>query len=113
MTRLIDTMTKSEIQVFLGCLSRCGLNARELECELETLFSKESDWSDSLDPQDDQTWVLCFVSDKSPEETRFTAWVDYKLNELYCVAESHREGGDCWLYATPIALDIRYKEEGE
>tara|TARA_R110000796_G_scaffold237658_1_gene357778 strand:- start:44 stop:379 length:336 start_codon:yes stop_codon:yes gene_type:complete len=108
MSRLIDTMDKSEIQGRLRYLGRCELNVRELELEIETLFANEPHWSDFLNPKDNQTWVLCFVSDDSPEETWETNWVINVFEEGYEVPRRN----DCWKYATPVDLNVRYTEGG-
>ena len=106
MTRLIDTMDKSAIQGFLGVLSRSGFNARELERELGALFANEPHWSDGLNPEDNQTWVFCFVSDDSPEDTRYPLWVRQLSKGGYM---GH---GQDWKYATPVDLNVRYTEGG-
>ena len=102
MTRLIDTMDKSEILGFLRFLGRSGLNARELERELEALFAHEPHWSDGLNPEDNQTWVFCFVSDDSREDTRYPLWVRQLSKGGY------RGHGQDWKYATPVDLSLRY-----
>ena len=107
MTRVIDTMSKSAIQGFLGVLSRKWLNARELERELEALFAHEPHWGDNLDLEDDQTWVLCFVSDGSPEDTRYSRWVRQISKGGYIAYHGHE-----WKYATPVDLNVRYKLQG-
>mgnify|MGYP006083791553 FL=1 len=108
MSRLIDTMDKSAIQGFLGVLSRSGFNARELERELGALFANEPHWGDNLDLEDDQTWVLCFVSDDSPEDTRYPRWVRKISKGGYI--DYH---GNEWKYATPVDLSLRYTKGGK
>tara|TARA_R110000796_G_scaffold162933_1_gene279882 strand:+ start:112 stop:414 length:303 start_codon:yes stop_codon:yes gene_type:complete len=95
-------MDKSEIQGRLRYLGRCELNVRELELEIETLFANEPHWSEDLDPEDDQTWVFCFVSDDSPEDTRHPLWVRQLSKGGYV---GH---GRDWKYATPFDLSLRY-----
>jgi hypothetical protein len=41
MNRLIDTLTKSELQQLLSFLGRCEWSAREIERELGALFIEE------------------------------------------------------------------------
>ena len=75
-------------------------------CGLEDT-KKEPYWSDNLDPKDDQTWVLCFVSDHSPEETSLGAkWINRVSKGGYI---GH---GREWKYATPVDLNLRFKEGG-
>ena len=107
MTRLIDTMSKSEILGRLRYLGRSGFNARELERELGALFANEPHWGDNLDLEDDQTWVLCFVSDDSPEDTRCSRWVRKISKGGYIVFHGHE-----WKYATPVDLNVRYTKGG-
>ena len=136
MNRLIDTMTDVEIHRKLSPLfsdtffyendatllteelknlfkedeateayKRLGWSS-EVKAELENLFKPVPHWSANLDPKDNQTWVLCFVSDDSPEETWLSAWVTNVFEDGYVVPCR----SDRWKYATPIDLNLRYKE---
>tara|TARA_R110002124_G_scaffold164496_1_gene331856 strand:+ start:176 stop:514 length:339 start_codon:yes stop_codon:yes gene_type:complete len=109
MTRLIDTMTGAEVR---GRLSPffdgiCCYEDRDawLTEELENLFAKEPCWSDNLDPKDDQTWVFCFISDDSREDTSIAQWIA----RVTCAGYRCRNGC-AWKYATPVNLNVRYKE---
>ena len=112
MTRLIDTMTGAEVRgrlspFFDGTCCYEDLDAWLTE-ELENLFAEEPHWSDGLDPDDDQTWVLCYLSDGSPEDTRHVDWVTQKDQVYY--QKNHGLYLFEWKYATPVDLNIRYKE---
>ena len=102
MNRLIDTMTKSEIEGFLDNL--CPFSDAEVKQGLEKLFAPVPNWSDNLSPMDDQTWVFCFVSDDSPEDTRYAEWIEIVSIYGYRARASSRS----WKYATPVDLDLRY-----
>jgi hypothetical protein len=111
MARLIDTMDAYELNCYLDesltayLLCPDGLDA-EARQQLERLFAKEPHWSDSLDPDNNQTWVLCFVSDDSPEETWLSAWVINVCGDGYVVPLRR----DRWKYATPVDLNLRFKK---
>ena len=114
MARLIDKMTDREVHdTVLNYM--CGIgygvhNPTGLRQKLEKLFAKELQWFDKLEPDDEQTWVLCFVSDYAPEGRMCTAWIHDKDDYGYMVASGP---GGCWKYATPIDLNVRYKRGEE
>jgi len=110
MTRLIDMMTEVELsskvlELFSGspCLEKGWKRTSDLKQGLEALFAPVTHWSDNLDPQDDQTWVFCFVSDGSPEDTRYAEWIAEVLDDGYRDPE-----GLVWTHATPVGLNLRY-----
>ena len=106
MNRLIDTMGYDELSTFIDYVASIPssfLNELEVRRELETLFAPVPHWSDNLDPLDNQTWVLCWLSDDTPKETRHVDWVSWKTPAYYQAC--HR---DEWRYATPVDLDLRY-----
>tara|TARA_R110000744_G_scaffold298610_1_gene408200 strand:+ start:161 stop:502 length:342 start_codon:yes stop_codon:yes gene_type:complete len=110
MTRLIDTMTGAEVRgrlspFFDGTCCYEDLDAWLTE-ELENLFAEEPQWFDKLDPTDDQSWVLCYLSDDSPEDRRRCAWV---MRHNGCVYMTSRLNG-CWKYATPVDLNVRFRK---
>ena len=107
MNRLIDTMTEVELnrrvlEIYVGSPG----NFRQ---ELEKLFAPVPHWSDNLDAEDNQTWVLCFVSNASARYTWHTCWI-CKVNSDGSYRPSTAKTD--WLYATPIDLNLRYKHEG-
>ena len=111
MNRLIDTMTDVEIYntvcAVLGRGYRDYEDAVMLRQELENLFKPAPHWSDNLDPDDNQTWVLCFVSDYSSKATRQAKWINR-------VSEGGYIGGGCeWKYATPVDLNVRFNNGGD
>jgi hypothetical protein len=111
MSRLIDTLNANELNDYLEDVSTTQgwlpyKSDAEVRQKLERLFAEEPQWFDGLDPEDNQTWVLCFVSDDSPKETWLSAWVTDVFEDEYVVP--CRSGG--WKYATPIDLNVRYKE---
>ena len=112
MTRLIDTMTGAEVRGRLSPFfdGTCRLDAWLTE-ELENLFAIEPHWSDGLDELDTQTWVLCFVSDDSPEDNLRCAWVQRKAH----IGTAYRaySWAGAWKYATPVDLNVRFKEGEE
>ena len=104
MNRLIDTMTEAELSSKVQLLEAAG-SLCNLKQELERLFAEEPHWSDNLDPKDDQSWVFCFVSDESPEETSMATWI------ARVTCDGYRSSGGCaWKYATPVNLNVRFKE---
>ena len=110
MTRLIDTMTDvgiyNTVCAVLGRGYRDYEDAVMLRQELEALFAPVPHWSDTLDPQDDQTWVLCFVSNASASCTWHTCWI-CKVNSDGSYSPSTDKMD--FLYATPVDLNLRYK----
>ena len=107
MNRLIDTMDFDDLGTFIDYLAsaEADLDEPEIRQELEKLFAPEPHWSDNLEPEDDQTWVLCFVSNASASCTWHTCWI-YKVNSDGSYAPSTYENG--FLYATPVDLGLRY-----
>ena len=112
MGRLIDTMT--EVELSSKVLELCSfhnisdwVHIDDLKQGLEALFASAPHWSENLDPLDNQTWVLCFVSNVSASCTWHTCWI-CKVNSDGSYSPS--TASNDWLYATPIDLDLRYKE---
>ena len=91
---------------------------KELGEEIQRLKSKPTGvwepengkdyWSDSLSLADNQTWVLCFVSDDSPKERRYAEWISEVLDDGYRGPE-----GLAWTHATPVDLNLRFWEGEE
>ena len=114
MNRKIDTMNADALETFLDNVAATrasrDMSDAEVRQELERLFAEEPQWFDNLDPDDNQTWVLCFVSDDSPEETWLSAWVINVFEDGYAVPQRrlHR-----WKYATPVDLNVRFKKGEE
>ena len=107
MNRLIDTMTNEKAHDLVEYLADVNVRVVEAIDVLENLFKPVPHWSDNLDPQDDQTWVFCFVSDNSPKERRYAEWISEVLDDGYRGPE-----GLAWTHATPVDLNLRYKEGG-
>jgi hypothetical protein len=103
MNRLIDTMTDLEITNLVEYLADVNVRVVEAIDALEDLFKPVPHWSDNLDHKKERTWVLCFVSDHSPEETSLGAkWINQVSKGGYI---GH---GREWKYATPVDLNLRY-----
>tara|TARA_R110002074_G_scaffold58207_1_gene142801 strand:- start:197 stop:532 length:336 start_codon:yes stop_codon:yes gene_type:complete len=104
MSRLIDTMTEVELRSKVDKLYFGSIN--NLRGELEKLFAPAPHWSDSLEEEDNQTWVLCFVSDESAKDTRDARWITSKVYKSGSTLKDSTY--EPWEYATPIDLDLRY-----
>ena len=109
MNRVIDTMDYDELGTFIDYLAsaEADLNELEIRGELEALFAPVPHWSENLGSQDDQSWVFCFVSDHYPEDTRQAKWIA----RVNCAGYRDRHNL-AWKYATPIDLNVRFKEGG-
>ena len=73
---------------------------------IEELYAPIPEWYENLDHDDDQTWVLCFISDVSSKSRDNVRWVmRYYGGRLAfgCL------GGGVFIYATPVDLSIRYE----
>ena len=106
MNRWIDTLTDLDITNLVEHLADVNVSVEEVKQELEKLFVPVPNWSDNLDPNDNQTWVLCFVSDESPKETWDARWITSKVfGEVGPVQDSTYE---VWKYTTPVDLNLRY-----
>ena len=110
MNRLIDTMTPIEVHSRLSPFFSDTFFYEDapilLAQELEKLFAPAPHWSDSLDVSDSSTWVLCWVSDKSAISTSQAKWI-YKVNSDGSYGALYHK------YATPVDLNLRYKEGEE
>ena len=104
MSRVIDTMTEVELSSKVEKLYFGSIN--NLRQELEKLFKPVPHWSDNLDASDPSTWVLCWVSDKSASSTCQAKWI-YKVNSDGSYGALYHK------YATPVDLNLRYKEGEE
>ena len=104
MNRWIDTMDFDDLGTFIDYLASAEADLDELEIrgELEALFAPVH-WSDNLDPEDKQTWVLCCLSDESSELSGNVDWVSHVDDHRYVTVQY-----DSWKYATPIDLGLRY-----
>ena len=101
-------MDFDDLGTFIDYLAsaEADLDEAEMRQELEALFAPLPCWSDNLEEEDNQTWVLCFVSNASASCTWHTCWI-YKVNSdgSYRSYSSDKKG---FLYATPIDLNLRY-----
>ena len=105
MNRLIDTMTDAAIDEYISYLSYVNQRLDSPRQKLEKLFAPAPHWSDNLDAEDNQTWVLCFVSNASASCTWHTCWI-CKVNSDGSYGSSTNKMD--FLYATPIDLSLRY-----
>ena len=105
--RVLDTMDEDQLGTFIDFLASGNHTDAKVREELETLFAPLPIWSDKLDEEDNRTWVLCFLSHSSPEETDHTGWVCNSYSDGY---KEHRQTF-LWSYATPIDLNLRYYRE--
>jgi hypothetical protein len=103
MSRWIDTLTALDITNLVEHLADVNVSVEEAIDTLEKLFVPVPHWSDSLDAEDKQTWVLCWLSDKYPKETQHVGWVS-RVNDHRYVSIQY----DSWKYATPVDLNLRY-----
>tara|TARA_R110000737_G_scaffold51271_3_gene72505 strand:- start:212 stop:541 length:330 start_codon:yes stop_codon:yes gene_type:complete len=106
MKRLIDD--KEATMQRLGELY--GRNAfgegRFHRCIEELYAPIMSEWKDKLDPDDSETWVLCFVSDTFVNSRISPAWVTRCECGPYPFTTVH---SGLYKYATPVDLSIRYE----
>ena len=102
MSRWIDTLTDLDITNLVEHLADVNVSVEEVKQELEKLFAPAPHWSDNLDPLDNQTWVLCWLSEDTPKETRHVDWVSHVNDHRYASSFIN------WKYATPVDLDLRY-----
>jgi hypothetical protein len=111
MNRLIDTMTDAAIDEYISYLSEVNQKLVSPRQELETLFApvpaSAPHWSDNLDDCDSSTWVLCYLSDDTPEETWHVDWVG-SVNHGWYISVAYKNDCDSWKYATPVDLNLRY-----
>ena len=107
MTRLIDTMDYDDLGMLIDHLasSEHDLNELEMREELEKLFKPAPHWSDNLNHYKEQTWVLCWLSNECPKETRYVGWVSHVNDHRY---EMGAVNSYSWRYATPVDLNLRY-----
>jgi hypothetical protein len=109
MKRLIDDMSAQDI---LDYWYSNDINDDLFQC-LDKLCAPIPEWYDKLDPDDDDTWVLCFVDDYDPTNTSVAVWIDsYNVDREtfhFGVTPDQPFGVDTYTYATPVDLNIRYK----
>ena len=112
MNRLIDKMDAYELDAYLDDIAAsqgwrpCPFSDAEVRQKLERLFAEEPQWSDGLSLVDNQSWVFCFVSNGSREDTYTALWVARVTCDGY-----HSRHGCVWKYATPVDLNVRFKKE--
>jgi hypothetical protein len=106
MIRLIDDMSAKKIYDIL--ISNTGLSLQE---SLEKLCAPvPAEWYDTLDPDDDQTWVLCDVGYDHPSIASEIVWVGkYNEGDVYRFGIAGSWKKQFYRYATPVDLNIRYK----
>jgi hypothetical protein len=103
MKRLINDMSAEEISKEFAFSPKWAFDVLTRLCE------PIPEWHDTIDPEDMQTWVLCYVSDYT-ECYEKIAWV-YRYNELddykfkVCVFPGSQE--TYFKYANVLDLNIR------
>tara|TARA_B110000259_G_C13851867_1_gene337149 strand:- start:408 stop:731 length:324 start_codon:yes stop_codon:yes gene_type:complete len=106
MARLIDDKEATVARILE--LYKLANSAGMFNRLIEELYAPIPDWKDKLDPNDSDTWVLCFVSDYSETSRECVVWVTrcecgpYPFTTVPC---------GLYKYATPVDLNIRYKGE--
>ena len=111
MKRLIDDK-EATIQRLGELYGRNAFGDGRFHRCIEELYSPiMSEWKNKLDPEDNKTWVLCFVSDYSPTSRECALWVThceigpYPFTTVPCGLYK-----TClYKYATPVDLSIRYE----
>ena len=112
MKRLIDDMSATVARLYRLKGER-GFREGDLvgfehdvDACIEELYAPMPEWKDKLDPDDPDTWVLCFVSDYSATSRECAVWVThceigpYPFTTVPC---------GLYKYATPVDLNIRYE----
>ena len=77
---------------------------------IEELYAPIAEWKDKLDPEDNKTWVLCFVCDYDSKSRECPAWVTHCESGPYPFTTVQ---SGLYKYATPVDLSVRYREEVE
>ena len=105
MKRLIDDKeaTVARLHELYG---RDAFDERRFERCIEELYAPILEWKDKLDPEDNKTWVLCFVSDSSPTSREYAEWVARCVSGPYPFICGY---GHEYKYATPVDLSIKYE----
>ena len=68
------------------------------------------EWYDTLDPEDDQTWVLCKVSYDPDFALDQVVWIGtYKKDATYRFGLAGSWRRQFFQYATPVDLSTRYR----
>tara|TARA_R110000851_G_scaffold11492_2_gene40280 strand:+ start:879 stop:1199 length:321 start_codon:yes stop_codon:yes gene_type:complete len=104
MKRLIDdkeTIVAMRLELYKLANSEVMFNRL-----IEELYAPIAEWYDKLDPEDNKTWVLCFVSDSSPTSREYAEWVASCVSGPYPFICGF---GHEYKYATPVDLSIRYE----
>ena len=105
MKRLIDDKdaTRLSLQEFIWSMGNVCMGVDKW---IEEIYAPIAEWHDNLDPDNSDTWVLCFVSDSSSTDTSYAEWIiEYKTGPYpFTCADS-----ECtFRYATPVDLSIRF-----
>ena len=103
MKRLIDDMNAADMKLSWARWSK-GIDAW-----CDEMCNPIPEWYDTLDPNDDQTWVLCNVSYHTPYECDEVVWIGkYKESEVYRFGIAGSWKKQFFRYATPVDLNLRY-----
>jgi len=109
MKRLIDDMTAENILTYYHAMTT---PIDSLALCLSELCEPIPEWYETLDPEDDQTWVLCYVGYDNPYEFNEIVWIGrYKESEVYRFGIAGSWKKQFFRYATPVDLSLRYKEQ--
>ena len=104
MKRLIDDKEATVARILE--LYKLANSAGMFNRLIEELYAPIPEWKDKLDPNDSDTWVLCFVSDYDSTSRECAVWVTrcesgpYPFTTVPC---------GLYKYATPVDLSIRYE----
>ena len=111
MKRLIDDKGATVALLYNLIWGKADItHARFNECIYE-LYAPIPEWYENPDPEDSDTWVLCFVHDESSKCRRYTEWVvEYEYNKE-CSSPFKTYCDSNYRYATPVDLNIRYRGE--
>ena len=105
MKRLIDDK-EATVERLGEVFGRVALGDKRFRRCIEELYAPIPEWKDKLDPDDPDTWVLCFVDDVFDNSRNFPAWVKRCECGPYPFTTLHN---GLYKYATPIDLSIRYE----
>ena len=112
MKRLIDDKEATWNRLYRliwGADRREGdLDEQDLDACIEELYAPIPEWYDKIDPDNSDTWVLCFVNDTFVNSRISPAWVTRCECGPYPFTTIH---SGLYKYATPVDLSIRYEDE--
>tara|TARA_B110000902_G_scaffold105887_1_gene125266 strand:- start:1401 stop:1718 length:318 start_codon:yes stop_codon:yes gene_type:complete len=104
MKRLIDDKEATVARILE--LYKLANSAGMFNRLIEELYAPIPEWKDKLNPDDSETWVLCFVNDTFVNSRTSPAWVTRCDCGPYPFTTLH---SGLYKYATPVDLSIRYE----